>query len=135
MPDDLKTKLSIDDDLVSSPKEAFSRASADRVAMRNKHLKRWDISSHLSCTYSQLLIYVCGLCPKETWRRYCKAKCFEIKHFENLMYMYMYIISINLALIVWVAISIFIAFFLFSHAKFLCCKSVHMQLSLHQLIL
>ncbi|KQJ92235.1 hypothetical protein BRADI_4g42410v3 [Brachypodium distachyon] len=29
-PDDLKTKLSIDDELVSSPKEAFSRASADR---------------------------------------------------------------------------------------------------------
>ncbi|XP_057770572.1 inorganic pyrophosphatase TTM1-like isoform X2 [Salvia miltiorrhiza] len=30
LPDDLKTKLSIDDDLVSSPKEALSRASADR---------------------------------------------------------------------------------------------------------
>lgn len=39
LPDDLKTKLSIDDDMVSSPKEALSRASADRVAMRNKHLK------------------------------------------------------------------------------------------------
>ncbi|KAK9105386.1 hypothetical protein Scep_022230 [Stephania cephalantha] len=40
LPDDLKTKLSIDEDLVSSsPKEALSRASADRVAMRNKHLK------------------------------------------------------------------------------------------------
>jgi len=35
LPDDLKTKLSIDDDLVSSPKEALSRASADR---RMKHL-------------------------------------------------------------------------------------------------
>lgn len=37
LPDDLKTKLSIDDDLVSSPKEALSRASADR---RNKYLGR-----------------------------------------------------------------------------------------------
>jgi len=40
LPDDLKTKLSLDEDLVSSPKEALSRASADRVAMRNKHLRR-----------------------------------------------------------------------------------------------
>ncbi|XP_050379221.1 inorganic pyrophosphatase TTM1 [Argentina anserina] len=37
LPDDLKTKLSIDDDFVSSPKEALSRASADR---RSKHLSR-----------------------------------------------------------------------------------------------
>ncbi|XP_048329617.2 inorganic pyrophosphatase TTM1 isoform X1 [Ziziphus jujuba] len=37
LPDDLKTKLSIDDDLVSSPKEALSRASADR---RLKYLNR-----------------------------------------------------------------------------------------------
>ncbi|XAR51260.1 Uridine kinase [Bertholletia excelsa] len=36
LPDDLKTKLSIDDDLASSPKEALSRASADR---RIKYLK------------------------------------------------------------------------------------------------
>ncbi|KAG5521300.1 hypothetical protein RHGRI_033750 [Rhododendron griersonianum] len=42
LPDDLKTKLSIDDDLVASPKLALSRASADRVAMRNKNLKRWN---------------------------------------------------------------------------------------------
>ncbi|KAJ4960107.1 hypothetical protein NE237_020017 [Protea cynaroides] len=47
LPDDLRTKLSIDDDLVLSPKEALSRASADRVAMRNKHLK-----SGLSHSYS-----------------------------------------------------------------------------------
>ncbi|KAL6969639.1 Inorganic pyrophosphatase ttm2 [Sarracenia purpurea var. burkii] len=40
LPDDLKTKLSIDDDLVASPKEALSRASTERVAFRNKHLKR-----------------------------------------------------------------------------------------------
>ncbi|CAN6447915.1 unnamed protein product [Victoria cruziana] len=40
LPDDLKTKLSIDDDVASSPREALSRASADRVAMR-KNLKRF----------------------------------------------------------------------------------------------
>lgn len=39
LPEDLKTKLSLDEDLVSSPREALSRASADRVTMRNKHLK------------------------------------------------------------------------------------------------
>ncbi|THG10684.1 hypothetical protein TEA_010380 [Camellia sinensis var. sinensis] len=40
LPDDLKTKLSMDDDLVvASPKEALSRA-AERVAMRNKNLRR-----------------------------------------------------------------------------------------------
>ncbi|BFG32969.1 hypothetical protein CerSpe_192430 [Prunus speciosa] len=37
LPDDLKTKLSIDDDFLSSPKEALSRASADR---RTKYLNR-----------------------------------------------------------------------------------------------
>ncbi|XP_062116792.1 inorganic pyrophosphatase TTM1-like isoform X1 [Humulus lupulus] len=37
LPDDLKTKLSIDDDFAASPKEALSRASADR---RMKHLGR-----------------------------------------------------------------------------------------------
>ncbi|KAF7123978.1 hypothetical protein RHSIM_Rhsim12G0069700 [Rhododendron simsii] len=47
LPDDLKTKLSIDDDLVASPKLALSRASADMVAMRNKNLK-----STLPHTYS-----------------------------------------------------------------------------------
>lgn len=53
LPEDLKTKLSLDEDLVSSPKEALSRASADRVAMRNKHLKRCTFlvlfSSYSSC--------------------------------------------------------------------------------------
>lgn len=39
VPDDLKTKLSIDDDLVSSPKEALSRSSGDRAVVRNKHFK------------------------------------------------------------------------------------------------
>ncbi|CAN1297727.1 Inorganic pyrophosphatase TTM2 [Linum perenne] len=47
LPDDLRTKLSLDDDLVSSPKEALLRASADRVAMRNKNL-----SSGMSHSYS-----------------------------------------------------------------------------------
>ncbi|GMH05600.1 hypothetical protein Nepgr_007440 [Nepenthes gracilis] len=37
LPDDLKTKLSIDDNMASSPKEALSRASADR---RIKYLNR-----------------------------------------------------------------------------------------------
>lgn len=41
LPDDLKTKLSLDEDLVSSPKEALSRASAERVAWRNKNLRRY----------------------------------------------------------------------------------------------
>jgi len=38
LPEDLKTKLNIDDELVSSPKEAFSRVSVDR---RNKLMKRF----------------------------------------------------------------------------------------------
>lgn len=42
LPDDLKSKLSLDEDLVSSPKEALSRASADRVSLRNRNLKRLD---------------------------------------------------------------------------------------------
>jgi hypothetical protein len=37
LPDDLKSKLSIDDEFLSSPKEALTRASADR---RIKHLNR-----------------------------------------------------------------------------------------------
>ena len=44
LPDDLRTKLSIDDELVSSPKEAFSRASADR---RNELMKRF---LHVICS-------------------------------------------------------------------------------------
>ncbi|XP_023516943.1 uridine-cytidine kinase C-like isoform X1 [Cucurbita pepo subsp. pepo] len=44
LPDDLKTKLSIDDDSLSSPKEALSRASAD---WRNKYLNR-GLSQSLS---------------------------------------------------------------------------------------
>ncbi|PKU86937.1 RING-box protein 1a [Dendrobium catenatum] len=46
VPDDLKTKLSIDDDLVLSPREALSRSTGDKAAMRNKHL------SGLSLSYS-----------------------------------------------------------------------------------
>ncbi|XP_077214976.1 inorganic pyrophosphatase TTM2-like isoform X2 [Tasmannia lanceolata] len=44
LPDDLMTKLSIDEDLVSSPKEALSRASADRVAERAKNMKSFSRS-------------------------------------------------------------------------------------------
>ena len=47
LPDDLKSKLSLDEDLVSSPKEALSRASADRVSLRNRNLKRLECSSFL----------------------------------------------------------------------------------------
>ncbi|KZV43906.1 uridine-cytidine kinase C [Dorcoceras hygrometricum] len=39
LPDDLRTKLSIDEDLVSSPKEALSRVSAERAATRIKNLQ------------------------------------------------------------------------------------------------
>lgn len=41
LPDDLKTKLSLDEDCASSPKEALSRASAERAAARTKHLRRY----------------------------------------------------------------------------------------------
>ena len=51
LPDDLKTKLSIDDDLVSSPKEALSRASADR---RMKYLNRY-------CPFLSTVLYICNL--------------------------------------------------------------------------
>lgn len=47
LPEDLKTKLSLDDDWVSSPQEALSRASADRIAWRHKNLK-----SGMSRSYS-----------------------------------------------------------------------------------
>ncbi|KAL1062785.1 hypothetical protein V6Z11_D13G103100 [Gossypium hirsutum] len=47
LPEDLKTKLSLDEDLVSSPKDALLRASVDRVALRNRHLK-----SGISHSYS-----------------------------------------------------------------------------------
>ncbi|KAK4373279.1 hypothetical protein RND71_008663 [Anisodus tanguticus] len=39
LPDDLKTKLSLDEDIVASPKEALSRASAERVSWRNKNIR------------------------------------------------------------------------------------------------
>ncbi|KAK6116396.1 hypothetical protein DH2020_049858 [Rehmannia glutinosa] len=47
LPDDLKTKLSIDDDFVSSPREALSRASAERASTRIKNLR-----SGMSHSYS-----------------------------------------------------------------------------------
>ncbi|KAK7275088.1 hypothetical protein RIF29_16195 [Crotalaria pallida] len=39
LPDDLRTKLSLDEDVASSPKEALSRVSADRLALRNKNMR------------------------------------------------------------------------------------------------
>ncbi|MCD7468410.1 Inorganic pyrophosphatase ttm2 [Datura stramonium] len=47
LPDDLKTKLSLDEDIVASPKESLSRSSAKRVSWRNK-----SIRSGLSHSYS-----------------------------------------------------------------------------------
>ncbi|KMT08358.1 hypothetical protein BVRB_6g140410 isoform A [Beta vulgaris subsp. vulgaris] len=47
LPEDLKTKLSRDDDWVSSPQEGLSRASADRIAWRHKNMK-----SGMSRSYS-----------------------------------------------------------------------------------
>lgn len=48
LPEDLKTKLSRDDDWVSSPQEGLSRASADRIAWRHKNMKRCITLSWLS---------------------------------------------------------------------------------------
>ncbi|XP_075082846.1 inorganic pyrophosphatase TTM2 isoform X2 [Nicotiana tabacum] len=42
LPDDLKTKLSLDEDIVASPKETLSRASAERVSWRNKNIRSSD---------------------------------------------------------------------------------------------
>lgn len=47
VPDDLRTKLSIDEDLGSSPNDALSRASLKRVTMRNKNIR-----SGMSHSYS-----------------------------------------------------------------------------------
>ncbi|KAG8382974.1 hypothetical protein BUALT_Bualt05G0135700 [Buddleja alternifolia] len=49
LPEDLKTKLSIDEDDASSPKEALSRASADRVATRIKNLR--------GCTFCPMFFF------------------------------------------------------------------------------
>lgn len=60
LPDDLKTKLSIDEDLASSPKEALSKASADRVAWRNKNFRRGmshSFSNHGDKALSKLTGY------------------------------------------------------------------------------
>ncbi|CAN0923884.1 Inorganic pyrophosphatase TTM2 [Linum grandiflorum] len=63
LPDDLKNKLSLDDDLVSSPKEALLRASADRVlAMRNKTLSGMShsYSTQGDKSYSKLAAFSNG---------------------------------------------------------------------------
>ncbi|XP_002514541.2 inorganic pyrophosphatase TTM2 [Ricinus communis] len=67
LPDDLKTKLSLDEDLVSSPKEALLRASADRVAMRNKNLKS-GMSHSYSSQRDKNLSKLAGLAASD--RRY-----------------------------------------------------------------
>ncbi|CAN1310753.1 Inorganic pyrophosphatase TTM2 [Linum perenne] len=54
LPDDLKTKLSLDEDLVSSPKEALLRASADRVASRNNSGMSHSYSTQRDKSYSKL---------------------------------------------------------------------------------
>ncbi|XP_052199508.1 inorganic pyrophosphatase TTM2 isoform X1 [Diospyros lotus] len=59
VPDDLKTKLSIDEDLAASPKEAFSRAFSERMAMRNKLLKTG--LSHSYSTQTDNLSKLIGL--------------------------------------------------------------------------
>ncbi|MBA0718166.1 hypothetical protein Golax_005926 [Gossypium laxum] len=48
LPEDLKTKLSLDEDLVSSPKEALLGASMDMVALRNMHLRRLMYANEIS---------------------------------------------------------------------------------------
>ncbi|KAG8475595.1 hypothetical protein CXB51_032468 [Gossypium anomalum] len=48
LPEDLKTKLSLDKDLVSSPKEALLGASMDMVALRNMHLRRLMYANEIS---------------------------------------------------------------------------------------
>ncbi|KAA8529276.1 hypothetical protein F0562_033925 [Nyssa sinensis] len=65
LPDDLKTKLSINEGLVSSPKEALSQVSAERMTMRNKHLR-----SGMSQSYStQRDKYLSGLTGFEVSNR------------------------------------------------------------------
>lgn len=51
LPDDLKTKLSLDEDMVSSPKEALSKAFADRVPVSNGHMRR--------CKFPHLCAFIC----------------------------------------------------------------------------
>lgn len=65
LPDDLKTKLSIEDDMVSSPKEALSRASADR---RSKYLNRGG--GHSLSTRERNLSKLTKLSINSTSRRF-----------------------------------------------------------------
>ena len=70
LPDDLKHKLSLDEDLVSSssPKEALLRASADRVAMRNKNLKRYT-------SFEECICYFQSMCPLSSYAIYDTEAC------------------------------------------------------------
>ncbi|GAB2226520.1 hypothetical protein Drorol1_Dr00022330 [Drosera rotundifolia] len=57
LPEDLKTKLSLDEDVVSSPRELLARASADRVAWRNENLNRGmsqSYTNHRDKSYPRL---------------------------------------------------------------------------------
>ncbi|XP_042454885.1 inorganic pyrophosphatase TTM2-like isoform X2 [Zingiber officinale] len=58
LPDDLRTNLSIDDDMVSSPREALLQASAHKVAVRNKFHKRYNYfeTNLLSISSAEYLI-------------------------------------------------------------------------------
>ncbi|KAK8938526.1 hypothetical protein KSP39_PZI010855 [Platanthera zijinensis] len=54
VPDDLRTKLSIDDDLVSSPKGALSRSLGDRAVLRNKQFMRFAFVCSSYCLLDAL---------------------------------------------------------------------------------
>jgi hypothetical protein len=47
MPDDLKTKLNLNEDLVTSPKAAFLRTSNDGAPMRHKRIRRLIFSIYI----------------------------------------------------------------------------------------
>ncbi|XP_062114465.1 inorganic pyrophosphatase TTM1-like [Humulus lupulus] len=66
LPDDLKTKLSIDDDFAASPKEALSRASADR---RMKHIGLY------SQFFYNLIYFPSKLRENKRWKRKYMNKC------------------------------------------------------------
>ena len=91
LPDDLKHKLSLDEDLVSSssPKEALLRASADRVAMRNKNLKRY--TSFEGVYEKALLLPFQSMCPLSSYAIYDTEACHtriqprEIRIFPSLL--------------------------------------------------
>ncbi|KAI4379186.1 hypothetical protein MLD38_005513 [Melastoma candidum] len=60
LPEDLKTKLSLDEDVSGSPRDILSRASADRVAMRSKHKKSHGLSHSYSSRRDKSLSKLAG---------------------------------------------------------------------------